>query len=265
MPQFAHLPLLLKPEGTGKLSKRDADKQGFPIFPLAWPDPDTGADTPGFREEGYLPEALINFMALLGWNPGSQQEIFNKEDLIHYFAIEKVGKSGIKFDIQKAAWFNQQYLRAKPETALVAYLTQALEDNKIAYSQQKALQVCRLIKERVVFPQDFWLQGKYFFVRPDTYDEKILQAKWNTKAYAVLQDLVAALRSLISFQAESIREVLMPLVEARSIKINLIMPILRVALTGSGAGPDLMQSMELMGQEECMVRLETFLAKRPLV
>ena len=263
MPQFAHLPLLLKPEGTGKLSKRDADEQGFPIFPLAWQDPDTGVHAQGFRERGYLPEALLNFIALLGWNPGNQQEIFSKEDLVQAFTIEKVSKSGIKFDIHKAAWFNQQYVRAKPEETLAAYLTQALEENQVAYTQQKALQVCRLLKERVVFPQDLWQQGKYFFVRPEVYDENILKKRWNAQAVVVLQDIVPAIKALEVFKADTISAVLASVVEARSVKVGRIMPILRVALTGVGVGPDLMQSMALLGQEECIARLQTFLARHP--
>jgi glutamyl-tRNA synthetase len=261
MPQFAHLPLLLKPEGTGKLSKRDIDKQDFPIFPISWQDPNTGERVQGFREQGYLPEALLNFMTLLGWNPGNQQEIFSKEDLISAFSIEKIGKSGIKFDIHKAAWLNQQYLRAKPDETLVTYLSKELEENKIAYTQEKALQVCRLMKERAVFPQDFWQQGKYFFVKPEVYNENVLKTKWNRQVYAVLQDFVTALKAIESFQAELIKAHLMRLIEARSMKISQVMPIVRVALTGWEAGPDLMQSMELIEREECIARLKTFLEK----
>ena len=261
MPQFAHLPLLLKPEGTGKLSKRDIDKQDFPIFPISWQDPNTGERVQGFREQGYLPEALLNFMTLLGWNPGNQQEIFSKEDLISAFSIEKIGKSGIKFDIHKAAWLNQQYLRAKPDETLVTYLSKELEENKIAYTQEKALQVCRLMKERAVFPQDFWQQGKYFFVKPELYNENVLKTKWNRQVYAVLQDFVTALKAIESFQAELIKAHLMRLIEARSMKISQVMPIVRVALTGWEAGPDLMQSMELIEREECIARLKTFLEK----
>ena len=264
MPQFAHLPLLLKPEGTGKLSKRDADKQGFPIFPLAWRAPDSGAYAQGFREKGYLPEALLNFLALLGWSPSNQQEIFSREDLIKAFTIERIGKSGIKFDIHKAEWFNQRYLRAKPDEALVAYLLKALEENKIADTQGKALQVFQLMKERVTFPQDFWLQGKYFFIKPTVYDERILKTKWTQQAHAVLQEFCSALKTLIPFKDDLIRSTLVWATEARSMKISQIMPVVRVALTGSEAGPDLMQSMELIGQEECLSRIETFLEKHPL-
>jgi glutamyl-tRNA synthetase len=263
MPQFAHLPLLLKPEGIGKLSKRDADKEGFPIFPLAWQDPDTGKHVQGFREKGYLPDALLNFLALLGWNPGNQQDIFSKEDLIQAFTVEKIGKSGIKFDIRKAEWFNQQYLRAQPDETLVTYLVNELEENKIAYTQHKALQVCQLMKERAIFPQDFWQQGKYFFIKPEAYDAKILNEKWTEQAYVGLQDFVIALETLELFQADAIKAALIRLMASSSIKIGQIMPILRVALTGSGAGPDLMQSMALIGQKECVERVRSFLSKMP--
>jgi glutamyl-tRNA synthetase len=263
MPKFAHLPLLLKPEGTGKLSKRDAEKQNFPIFPLAWEDPDTGELTQGFREKGYLPEALLNFLALLGWNPGNQQDIFSKEDLVRAFTIEKIGKSGAKFDIHKAEWFNHRYLRAKSDEALAAYLLKALEENKIAYSQEKAFKVCQLMRERVFFPQDFWQQGQYFFIRPKVYNEEVLNTKWNRHTYAVLQDFVVALEGLDSFEAEFIKATLMRLVEAGSMKTKQIMPVVRVALTGSEAGPDLMQSMELIGKAECIARIETFMERYP--
>lgn len=263
MPQFAHLPLLLKPEGTGKLSKRDAEKQGFPIFPLAWQDPDTGEHAQGFRDKGYLPEALLNFLALLGWNPGDQQEIFSKEELIQAFTIERIGKSGIKFDIHKAEWFNQQYLRARSDEDLAVYLRKALEENKIAYTQEKVFKVCRLMKERVFFPQDFWQQGQYFFTKPEVYNEKVLAVKWNRQAYAMLQDLVAELKGLEVFKADLIKATLMRLIASKSIKTSQIMPVVRVALTGLEAGPDLMQSMELMGREECIARIATFLEKYP--
>ena len=263
MPQFVHLPLLLKPEGTGKLSKRDADQHGFPIFPLTWQDPDTGEHTQGFRARGYLPEALLNFLALLGWNPGNQQELFSKEALIQAFSIERIGKSGVKFDIHKAEWFNQQYLRAKPDEVLAAYLLKALEANKLAYTQEKVLQVCRLLKERAVFPQDFWQQGKYCFIKPDTYDAKILKTKWNQQAYAVLQDFVTALQTLAVFKADPTKATLMRLAATNSMKIGAIMPVVRVALTGAGAGPDLMQMLELIGREESIARLKAFLAKHP--
>ena len=264
MPQFVHLPLLLKPEGTGKLSKRDADKHGFPIFPLTWQDPNTGEHIQGFREKGYLPEALLNFLSLLGWNPGNQQELFSQEELIQAFSIERIGKSGVKFDISKADWFNQQYIRAKPDEVLATYLLKMLEENKISYTQAQVLHVCRLMKERAVFLQDIWQQGKYFFVEPESYDEKILKIKWNKQAYAVLQSFVNAIQTLEPFEAEPIRATLKRLIEAHSMNISEIMPIVRVALTGVGAGPDLMQTAALIGKEQSIARVEAFFKKNPL-
>ena len=261
MPQFVHLPLLLKPEGTGKLSKRDADQHGFPIFPLTWQDPNTGEHVQGFREQGYFPEALLNFLALLGWSPGNHQEIFSQEALIQAFSLKGLSKAGIKFDIHKAKWFNQQYLRKQPEAVLIQYLTQALAEHQVDYELQQVSKACQLLQERAVFPQDFWEQGKYFFIAPTSYDQKLLQTKWTVEARATLEALVAILKELDNFRAGEIKAVLQQLVEARAMKINQVMPALRLALTGSGAGPDLMQSMEIIGQAACIARIEAALKK----
>lgn len=262
MPQFVHLPLLLKPEGHGKLSKRDADQHGFPIFPIAWQDPDTGTYIPGFREQGYLPEALLNFLALLGWSPTrGGKELFSLAELIQAFSLERIHKAGVKFDIQKAAWFNQQYLRAKPEAEQVRYLTAVLDKHHIAYTLPHARQVCRLIQERAVFPQDFWEQGKYFFQAPEAYDVSILKGKWSKKVHEVLQAWVAVLQGIKVFQAHEIKAALARLLEARYMKHKQIMPVVRVALTGTGVGPDLLQSMEVMGQSEVIKRLMRGLAQ----
>ena len=260
IPQLVHLPLLLKPEGHGKLSKRDADQHGFPIFPLAWRDPDTDEYIPGFREQGYLPAALLNFLALLGWSPGDNQEIFDKQALIQAFSLERIGKSGVKFDIQKAAWFNQQYLRAQPQAVLEGYLTKALEEHRLSYTPQQVQAACQLIKERAAFPQDFWEQGQYFFKAPERYDENIIKTKWNQPAVELLQEFLEALNGLANFQASQLKAVLMLLLEKRSMKLNQIMPVIRVSLTGVGAGADLMQSMEIIGKKACMQRIKAALA-----
>jgi glutamyl-tRNA synthetase len=259
MPQFVHLPLLLKPEGHGKLSKRDAEQQGFPIFILSWKDPVTGESTASFREQGYLPDALINFLALLGWSPGNDQEFFDKQALIQAFSLERIGKSGVKFDIQKAAWFNQHYLRAQPEEVLVGYLTEALEQHRLAYSPQQVHQACQLIKERAVFPQDFWEQGQYFFKAPEHYDPAIIQNKWTKQATEVLQEFVKILSSLEGFHANQIKAALMELLERKQLKISQIMPVMRFSLTGVGAGAELMQTMEIIGQEACIQRIKNAL------
>jgi glutamyl-tRNA synthetase len=259
MPQFVHLPLLLKPEGHGKLSKRDAEQQGFPIFILSWKDPLTGESMSSFREQGYLPDALINFLALLGWSPGNDQEFFDKQALIEAFSLERIGKSGVKFDIQKAAWFNQHYLRAQPEEVLVGYLTDALEQHGLAYSPQQVHKACQLIKERAVFPQDFWEQGQYFFKAPEHYDPVIIQDKWPKQATEVLQEFAKILSGLELFHANQIKAALMELLERKQLKISQIMPVIRFSLTGVGTGAELMQTMEIIGQEACVRRIKNAL------
>ncbi len=256
MPQFVHLPLLLKPEGHGKLSKRDADEHGFPIFPLSWTDPFTQQHAIGFREKGYLPEALINFLALLGWSPGTDQELFSKEELIQAFSLERVGKSGVKFDIQKANWFNHQYLLKKTKQELASYVTKALDQEKLHYTQAQVEQVCELIKERATFPQDLWEQGKVFFQAPTTYDSQAVQEKWTPEAHATLQEFVTVVGALPNFQATSIKEALVQLLQGKVLKLGDMMPVIRIALLGTTAGPDLMQSMEILGKEETIARIQ---------
>jgi glutamyl-tRNA synthetase len=201
MPQFAHLPLLLKPDGHGKLSKRDADTLGFPIFPLNWNgiDHKTGEQvfSQGYREAGYLPEALINFLAFLGWSPGTQQELFTMEELIESFSIERVGKAGVKFDINKAKWYNQQYLRVKPDEELATtYLLPILQDKGIQCSLENAVKISHIMKERVTFPDELWSEVTYLFDRPSSYDEQVVQSKWTPEAARVIADFRQALQEV---------------------------------------------------------------------
>ena len=254
-PHFAHLPLLLKPDGNGKLSKRDADRMGFPIFPLDWADPTSGEVSKGFKETGYLPEALINFLAFLGWNPGTEQEIFSLEELIKAFSIERIGKAGAKFDIQKAQWFNQQYLRTKSDTDLSPYLLESLKGENISCSAEKAAAICSIMKERITYPNDLWEQGKFFFIAPTTFDESIVSKKWNTQAVTVLfayRDAVAATKQ---FDAAAAKETLENVTAQLNISIGKILPALRLSITGTGMGPDLMMIMEIIGKEEVVKRL----------
>src|SRR6478609_4494793 len=202
MPEFAHLPLLLKADGNGKLSKRDADKAGFPIFPINWTDPKTNEFSVGFRENGYLPEALLNFLAFLGWNPGTEQEIFSMKELIEAFTIERIGKAGAKFDIHKAQWFNQQYLRAKSNDELANYLLSSLKEKSIECSEEKASKICSALKERVTFPKDFWEQGKFFFIAPTQFDDQVISKKWNEETVKFLSAYSEELKSLSSITAE---------------------------------------------------------------
>ncbi len=256
MPQFAHLPLLLKPTGDGKLSKRDADQMGFPIFPLDWIDPNTGEKATGFRESGYLPEALVNFLAFLGWNPGTTQEIFSMEELIKAFSVERIGKAGAKFDIHKAQWFNQQYLRAKPNELLAEYLMESLGREKIKCSREKAEKVAAVMKERVTFPNDFWEQGKFLFFAPATFDEGIAAKKWNDDAVKVLSAFKDEVSKLTSFNAEVAKSTLEQVTASLGIGTGKILQALRLSVTGAGGGPDLMIIMEIIGKEEVVSRID---------
>lgn len=252
MPQFAHLPLLLKPEGNGKLSKRDADLGGFPVFPLEWKNPD-GSIAKGFREEGYLNDAVVNFLALLGWNPGTEQELFSMDELVEAFTLERINKAGAKFDINKAKWFNQQYLKLRSdETLATEYLPN--------FELDKALKIVHLFKERVTFPQEITKEAEALFVEPTTYDEAVVTSKWNDDAKNGISAFKDALPALDNFVADEIKHVLNDELQKLGIKMGKVMQALRVATTGVGAGPDLMLSMEIIGKEAVITRLEKALA-----
>jgi len=255
MPQFAHLPLLLKADGNGKLSKRDADKAGFPIFPINWTDPKTKEFSTGFRENGYLPEALLNFLAFLGWNPGTEQEIFSMKELIDAFTIERIGKAGAKFDIQKAQWFNQQYLRAKPNEELAKYLLASLTKENIQCSSEKAAKICLALKERVTFPKDFLDQGKFFFLEPTQFDQQVVSKKWNEDTVKFLSSFSEELMTLTSINSEIAKTAIEKTVQATGIPSGKIMQALRVTLTGGASGPDLMVTIEIIGKEETLKRI----------
>jgi glutamyl-tRNA synthetase len=256
MPQFAHLPLLLKPDGNGKLSKRDADQLGFPIFPLTWKDPQTQEVARGYRESGYLPEALLNFLAFLGWNPGTTQEIFSIEELIQAFSIERIGKAGAKFDILKAQWFNQQYLRAKPDEALAELLFQSLKKENITCSMDKAVKIAGIMRERVTFPQDLWEQGRFFFYAPTEFDQAVTAKKWNEEAVSVLSAFKDEVKTLGSIDAVTAKTVLEKVTGALNIGTGKILQALRLSLTGAGGGPDLMMIMEIIGKDEIVQRID---------
>ncbi len=256
MPQFAHLPLLLKPTGEGKLSKRDADQMGFPIFPLDWTDPATKEKAAGFREAGYLPEALINFLAFLGWNPGTSQEIFSMEELIKTFSIDRIGKAGAKFDIQKAQWFNQQYIRAKSDEELSSYLLDLLAKENISCTKEKALKIVAIMKERVTFPKDLWEQGKFLFHAPTSFDEAVANKKWNDDAIKVISAYKEELAKLSEFDASIAKATLEKVTSGLGIGTGKILQALRLSITGAGGGPDLMIVMEIIGREQVMERID---------
>lgn len=256
MPQFAHLPLLLKPDGNGKLSKRDADIMGFPIFPLDWVDPKTGEKAIGFREAGYLPEALINFLAFLGWNPGTSQEMFSMDDLIQAFSIERIGKAGAKFDINKAQWFNQQYLRSKSDSELARYLFHSLEKESISCTHEKALKIVSIMKDRVTFPQQFWEQGKYFFHTPSSFDEAFIAKKWNDDVVKVLTSFKQEIRQFSDLKADEAKLTLDKVTTQLGIAPGKILQALRMSITGVTGGPDLMMIMEILGNDEVINRID---------
>lgn len=261
MPQFAHLPLLLKPDGHGKLSKRDSQKHGFPIFPITWQDED-GTTLTGFREAGYLPDALTNFLVFLGWNPGTEQELFTLDDLIKDFSIERIHKAGVKFDIDKAQWYNQQYIKSKPDEELTQYLLPQLEKEGIQADNHKVTKVCGLLKERVTFTTDFWLQGQYFFVTPEQYEPEIVQKKWTDDAVKALTVYSQKLQdSTDALTGEQAKALLHAVLEELDIKMGKAMPALRLALTGVGGGPDLMEIIEVIGRAETTQRIENALER----
>ena len=267
MPQFAHLPLLLKPDGTGKLSKRDGDRLGFPVFPLEWRgvDPETGAPTlsRGYREEGYLPEALMNFLAFLGWNPGTAQEIFSMDELIAAFSMDRVSKSPAKFDQHKAKWFNEHYLRAQPNAALAPYLLQALAAHGLHCSPEKAAQIVGVMKERVSFPQDFWQEAKYFFDAPMEYDAAVVAKKWSPAVADALAAYADNLSGAAEASAEGLKNLFNQTVEAQGLKPGQVLQMLRVAVTGAAAGPDLFETLAILGAAEVAARLRTAVQRLP--
>ena len=256
MPQFAHLPLLLKPDGNGKLSKRDAERLGFPIFPLTWKDPETGEISIGYKEAGYLPEAFINFLAFLGWNPGTEREIFTMEELIQEFSLERINKAGAKFDILKAQWYNQHYLRQKPDEELADYLLQSLSEENIPCDRDKAVKIAVVMRDRVTFPRDFWEQGRFFFQSPETYDEAVAAKRWNGDAVKVMTAFRDAVRGLDRFDAANAKTTLDSVTAGLGIGTGKILQALRLVMTGTGGGPDLMMIMEIIGKNEVLKRID---------
>jgi glutamyl-tRNA synthetase len=256
MPRFAHLPLLLKPDGNGKLSKRDADRMGFPIFPLDWRDPLSGEVSKGFRETGYLPEALINFLALLGWNPGTEQELFTVEELIKSFSLERIHKAGSKFDIHKAQWFNQQYLRKLSDTQLAEMLSASLSNAGIPVPAGKVLGICRLLRERITFPGDLWKQGQIFFEAPITYDAPTVSKKWNPEAGRTLTSFALMVRRKPALTSATAKAALEEACMKEGVPPGKVLPMLRVAVTGAPTGPDLMTTLEILGGQEVADRIE---------
>ncbi|MDR0427293.1 MAG: glutamate--tRNA ligase [Dysgonamonadaceae bacterium] len=257
MPRFAHLPLLLKPEGNGKLSKRDGDRLGFPVFPLQWNDSKTGDISSGYRESGYLPEAVINFLALLGWNPGTEKEIFSIQELIDAFSLEKCSKSGAKFDYKKGEWFNHQYIQLKSDKEIAELFLPVLKENNIETSvDEKLMKIVGLVKERVNFVKELWEQSSFFFVAPTSYDEKTVKKRWKEDSSEKLNRLYAVLESLTDFSAENTETIVKLWMEQNEYHLGNIMNVFRLALVGEAKGPHIFDITEIIGKEETLKRLK---------
>jgi glutamyl-tRNA synthetase len=255
-PTFAHLPLLLKPEGNGKLSKRDGVLGDFPVFPLAWKDPETQELSRGFKEDGFYPEALLNFLSFLGWNPGTDQEIMSLDEIIEAFDIENIHKAGARFDIQKAKWYNQQYLKNKTDKELSIELKPHLNSKP-----ELAEKLIMLMKDRVLFIHEIPAQVPYIFETPSTYEEEIANKKWDDLAKQAMPIISSALNSVETFEAEHIHAAIFTALESNDIKPGKVMQALRLAITGEGKGPDLMLIIEIIGKTTAIQRIQTAIEK----
>ena len=256
MPCFAHLPLLLKPEGGGKLSKRDGDRLGFPVFPLEWRDPKSGEVSSGYRESGYLPEAVINFLALLGWNPGDDRELMAMDELISLFDLAHCSKSGAKFDYEKGKWFNHQYIRKRSDKDIAAMFRPVLEQHGVVGTDEAYVEkVVGLMKERVSFVPELWEQTYYFFVAPETYDEKTRKKRWKEDSAAQLTELIEVLRRREPFDVEGTEEYVKTWIAGKGYNLGNIMNAARLALVGQGIGPQVFHITEAIGKEETIRRI----------
>ncbi|KNB62993.1 glutamate--tRNA ligase [Chryseobacterium sp. Hurlbut01] len=252
-PQFAHLSLILKPEGKGKLSKRDGDKFGFPVFPLNFTDPVTGNISKGYREEGYLPEAFINMVALLGWSPADDKEILSLDEMTKEFDLNKVHKAGARFSKEKAEWFNHQYIQLKSDEELLQILKSS--DLNLTLSDEKLLKVVHLMKERATFPKDIYENGKFFFEAPSSYDEKASKKAWNDETSNLLTEFSVMLSEIEAFTSENIKQNLHDFAENKGVGMGKVMMPLRLALVGELKGPDVPDIVELVGKEESIARI----------
>jgi glutamyl-tRNA synthetase len=256
-PTFAHLPLLLKPDGPGKLSKRDGDRLGFPVFPIDWKNDETGETASGYREFGFYPSAFINMLALLGWNPGTEQEIFDLQGLIEAFDLSKVSKSGAKFDFEKGKWFNQLYLRELSEGELATALENELNKEGLSYDPQHLGTIASMMSERATFPQDLLAEGRFLFERPAEYDEKTRTKKWKDDSAAMMQDVADRFEALDSFVTTEIEASFKGYLAEKELGFGKVGPSFRLAVTGKGMGPSMFVICEVLGKQEVLARIET--------
>ena len=258
-PEFAHLPLLLKPTGSGKLSKRDGDKMGFPVFPLFWTSP-TGETARGYREDGYLPQAFINMLSLLGWNPGTEQEIFSMQELIDAFSLDRVSKAGARFQPDKAKWFNAQYMHNLTAAEFAPLMQPILKANGIEVSDERAGKAAEIMKERMTLTTDMWDLTSVFFVAPTEYEEKLAKKQWKGSNPEMLSELRGVLEGIDDFSKENTEAVVRAWIEAKELGLGQVMNTLRLALVGAGKGPGMFDVTEFLGKEETLKRIDAIIA-----
>lgn len=258
MPEFAHLPLLLKPDGNGKLSKRDGDRLGFPVFPLEWIDPKTGERSSGYRESGYLPEAVVNFVALLGWNPGGEEsEVLAMTELINLFSLDRCSKAGAKFDYNKGRWFNQHYIQIADTSRLVALLTPMLEAHGVSADPDYTARAIELVRERSQTIPELWTMGAYLFVAPETYDPKTVQKRWTESTPETMRALIEVLRGLPEELPSHETEIAVKAwIEREGLALGAVMNAFRLSIVGASMGPHLFDITALLGRTETIQRLE---------
>lgn len=259
-PAFAHLPLILRPDGNGKLSKRDGDRLGFPVFPIDWFTPE-GEKYSGYRENGYFPEAFINMLALLGWNPGNHQELFNLDELVAIFSLERVGKSGSRFDPEKTKWFNQQYLRNKSDHELSEIITKNYTELLKGVDPKLIEKICSLMKERAVFPQDIIQESRFFFDDNLIYDQQTISKKWNEESNQIALDLRALFESIEPFTAHEIESIFSSYLKDKGFGFGKVGPVLRLLITGKGMGPSMFEICQILGKEKVLTRLSEGVTK----
>lgn len=255
MPTFAHLPLLLKPEGKGKLSKRDGDRLGFPVFPLEWHDPKTGDVSSGYRESGYFPEAVVNFLALLGWNPGTEQELFTLDELVQAFDIHKCSKAGARFDYQKGIWFNHEYMLKKSNEEVANLFAPIVANNGVDESMERITKVVAMMKDRVNFVKELWPLCSFFFIAPTEYDEKTVKKRWKADSAKVMSELTDVLEGIDDFSVEGQEPVVMKWIEEKGYKLGDVMNAFRLTLVGIGKGPGMFDISAFLGKEETLKRM----------
>ena len=260
MPEFAHLPLLLKPDGNGKLSKRDGDRLGFPVFPLEWKDPASGEISSGYREKGYFPEAFVNILAFLGWNPGTEEEIFSLDELVSAFSLDRVGKSGAKFDPDKTRWFNQQYMHMQKSSELAGQVKPLLTDAGLDSTGIDLERFCDLMKVRATFVSDM-LEGDYFFRAPSEFDEKTKSKKWKENSGEILSELADRFKAISDFRSELIENAFKAFVEEKELGLGAVLSVFRLAVTGKGMGPSMFDIAEIIGKDEVVSRIHTGIQK----